>query len=227
MNAGVEVALLVPVAYLLGTFPSAELVARRRGRRRHRRGLREPGASNTFRLLGWKAGALVFALDVAEGRARRRSSGSLVDGHRGAYVLGVAAILGHMLPVTRKFKGGRGVATGAGVMLVIFPLLTLGAARACGSCSCALTHKASVASITVVIAFPIAVALAGHAWRRRHRASPWWRCSSSRRHLLEPRRLVRGEELGLDPGDRPTTARRRRRARRELTGSVDRDEPRA
>ena len=132
MNTGVEVALLVPVAYLLGTFPSATLVARRRGVDVTAEGSGNPGASNTFRLLGWKAGALVFALDVAQGRARRRSSASRSTATGARYILGVAAVLGHVLPVTRRFKGGRGVATGAGVMLVIFPLLTLGDGRAVG-----------------------------------------------------------------------------------------------
>ena len=146
MNTGVEVALLVPVAYLLGTFPSAELVARRRGVDVTAEGSGNPGASNTFRLLGWKAGALVFA----HGRRSRARSpplvGLAVDGHRGAYVLGVAAVLGHVLPVTRKFKGGRGVATGAGVMLVIFPLLTL-AMVVLWVALVRITHKASIASV--------------------------------------------------------------------------------
>ena len=160
MNVGVEVGLLVPVAYLLGTFPSASLVARRRGVDVTAAGSGNPGASNTFRLLGWKAGVLVFALDVLKG-ALAAGLGLAVDGHRGAYILGVAAILGHMFPVTRRFKGGRGVATGGGVMLVIFPLLTL-ALTALWIVLARLTHKASIASITVAIAFPIAVALAGH-----------------------------------------------------------------
>ena len=56
---------------------------------------------------------LVFALDVAKG-ALAAGLGLAVDGHRGAYILGVAAILGHVFPVTRRFKGGRGVATGGG-----------------------------------------------------------------------------------------------------------------
>ena len=76
MNVGVEVALLVPVAYLLGTFPSAALVARRRGVDVTAEGSGNPGASNTFRLLGWKAGALVFALDVAKGAIAAASPAS-------------------------------------------------------------------------------------------------------------------------------------------------------
>ena len=78
-------------------------------------------------------------------------------------MLGVAAIVGHMLPVTRRFKGGRGVATGGGVLLVLYPLLVL-ALVVVWLVLARVTHKASVASIVVAIVFPIAVALAGVTW---------------------------------------------------------------
>jgi glycerol-3-phosphate acyltransferase PlsY len=200
MNVGVEVALLVPVAYLLGTFPSAGLVARRHGVDVTAQGSRNPGASNTFRLLGWKAGALVFALDVLKG-ALAAGLGLAVDGHRGAYILGLAAILGHMLPVTRRFKGGRGVATGGGVMLVIFPLLTL-AMTALWVVLAKLTHKASIASVTVAIAFPISVALAGHEWGDVAVITVMALLVVGR-HLSNLRRLVKGQELGLEGHTRP------------------------
>ena len=156
MRDGVVIALLVPLAYLLGTFPSAEIVARRRGVDVTTAGSGNPGASNTFRLLGWRAGVLVFALDAAKGAIAAAVGLLVADGHVGAYVLGIAAILGHMFPVTRHFKGGRGVATGAGVLLVIFPLLTLGSG-VLWFVIVRITHKASLASIVVVIVFPIAV----------------------------------------------------------------------
>jgi acyl phosphate:glycerol-3-phosphate acyltransferase len=197
MDTGVEVALLVPVAYLLGTFPSATLVGRRRGIDVTAAGSGNPGASNTFRLLGWKAGALVFGLDVFKG-ALAALLGLLVDGHRGAYVLGIAAILGHMYPVTRRFKGGRGVATGGGVLLVIFPLLTL-AMTALWGIVVRVTHKASVASVTVAVAFPISVALAGHPWGDVTIIAAVAALVIGR-HLSNLRRLVRGEELGLESG---------------------------
>jgi glycerol-3-phosphate acyltransferase PlsY len=198
MNTGVEVALLVPVAYLLGTFPSAALVARRRGVDVTAEGSGNPGASNTFRLLGWRAGALVFAMDLLKG-ALAAGVGLAVDGHRGAYVLGVAAVLGHVLPATRKFRGGRGVATGAGVMLVIFPALAVGMA-VLWVVLARVTHKASVASITVAIAFPIAVALAGHEAGDIIVISVLALLVVAR-HLSNLRRLVKGEELGLDARD--------------------------
>jgi glycerol-3-phosphate acyltransferase PlsY len=196
MSDGAVIALLVPLAYLLGTFPSAEMVARRRGVDVTAAGSGNPGASNALRLLGWRAGAVVFGLDAAKG-AVAALAGLLIDGERGALVLGIAAILGHVLPVTRRFKGGRGVATASGVLLVLHPLILLGAAVVWGVLA-RLTGKASVASIVVVIAFPIAVALTGAAW---------WEVTVLAvvavlvvaRHGANLRRLVRGEELGIDP----------------------------
>jgi len=127
MRDGLIIALLIPLAYLLGTFPSAEVVARRRRVDVTAAGSATPRAANTFRLLGWKAGVLVFAMDAAKGAIAAGVGLVVADGHVGAYVLGIAAIIGHTFPITRHFKGGRGVATGAGVLLVIFPLLTIAA----------------------------------------------------------------------------------------------------
>ncbi len=198
MRDAVVVALLVPVAYLLGTFPSAQIVARRNGVDINAAGSGNPGASNTFRLLGWRAGVLVFALDVAKGAIAAGVGLLVADGHVGAYVLGIAAIIGHTFPVTRHFKGGRGVATGAGVLLVIFPLLTL-AFGVVWLVIVRLTRKASLASIVVVIAFPFAVALAGHPWGDVTVIAAVAVLVVAR-HAANLKRLFRGEELGLDPG---------------------------
>ena len=121
------VLILVVFAYLLGTFPSAELVARHYGIDVTKSGSGNPGTSNVVRLVGWKAGALVLIADVAKGGIAA-GVGLAIDGHRGAFILGVAAVLGHVFPVWSRFKGGRGVATGAGVFLVVFPLITVGLA---------------------------------------------------------------------------------------------------
>jgi glycerol-3-phosphate acyltransferase PlsY len=204
MSDGAVAALLTPLAYLLGTFPSAELVARRAGVDVTASGSGNPGASNAFRLLGWRAGALVFGLDAAKGAAAALV-GLLIDGRRGALVLGIAAIVGHVLPATRRFKGGRGVATAGGVLLVLFPLITL----ACGVAWVVLarvTHTASVASLAVVVAFPVAAALTGEEW--------WVVAALAAvavlvvsRHASNLRRLVRGEELGIDPRTPPDPGR--------------------
>ena len=140
-------------------------------------------------------------MDVLKG-ALAALVGLAVDGHRGAYVLGVAAVLGHVLPVTRKLKGGRGVATAAGVMLVIFPLITL-AMVVLWVVLARVTHKASVASVTVAIAFPIAVASAGHEAGDIIVISVMALLVVAR-HLSNLRRLVKGEELGLDATNEPS-----------------------
>ena len=198
MRDGVAIAVLVPLAYLLGTFPSAAIVARRRGVDVTASGSGNPGASNTFRLLGWRAGVLVFAMDAAKGAIAAGVGLLVADGHVGAYVLGIAAIIGHTFPVTRHFKGGRGVATGAGVLLVIFPLLTLGSALL-WLVLVLVTHKASIASIVVVVTYPIAVALAGHPWVDVTVIAVVALFVIAR-HASNIKRLFRGEELGLDPG---------------------------
>jgi glycerol-3-phosphate acyltransferase PlsY len=149
------VLLLMPIAYLVGTFPSAGLIARSRGRDVTREGSGNPGASNAFRLLGWRAGLVVLVLDMGKG-ALAAGVGAVLDGHRGAYILGVAAVLGHVFPLTRRLRGGRGVATGAGVVVVVFPVVVAITAVVWLLIARGL-HKASVASMVGALLFPVLV----------------------------------------------------------------------
>ena len=185
---------LLPVAYLLGTFPSAALVARAGGHDILREGSGNPGASNTFRVLGWKAGLLVLALDLGKGAAAA-GAGLALDGHRGAFILGVGAVVGHVYPVTRKFKGGRGVATAAGVMAVVFPLETAGLAVVWFAIARGL-GKASVASVVCAIAYPAIVAARGGSTLDLA-VTGGLAALVVYRHLANLRRLVKGEEHGL------------------------------
>ncbi len=150
-------ALLVPMAWLLGTFPSAQLVARAHGRDILKEGSGNPGASNVGRLLGWRAGALVLLLDFAKG-AVAAAGGLIVGGRAGACILGVTAVVGHTFPLYRK--GGKGVAAAGGALVVLYPLIVLGllviwvfVAR--------VLRKASLASLLITILFPIAVFVFG------------------------------------------------------------------
>jgi glycerol-3-phosphate acyltransferase PlsY len=200
-DALVAVLLLTPLAYLLGTFPSAAIVARRKGVDIAAEGSGNPGASNTFRLLGWKAGTLVFALDAGKG-ALAAGVGLAVDGHRGAFILGGAAVLGHVWPVTRRFKGGKGVATGAGMMFVLFPVIVV-IVTAAWLVLVKVTHKASLASVTVVVMFPILVLVAGHSWGDVAIIGSLALVVVVR-HWSNLRRLARGEEHDVG-GARPDT----------------------
>jgi len=78
------VLFLVPLAYLLGSFPTAALVARATGHDILREGSGNPGASNVYRLAGWKAGLIAFMGDFAKG-AIPSAVGLVLDGHRALY----------------------------------------------------------------------------------------------------------------------------------------------
>jgi glycerol-3-phosphate acyltransferase PlsY len=192
------VLLLIPLAYLLGSFPTAALVARITGHDILREGSGNPGASNVYRIAGWKAGLVAFAGDFAKG-AISSAVGLVLDGHRGAYVLGFAAVVGHVFPVMFRFRGGRGASTAGGVLAVIFPLIALGLA-VLWFVIARIVRKASVASIVGAIAFPVLVAVTGNSWGDIIITSALAVVVLAR-HLSNVRRLLRGEEpdLGQDP----------------------------
>ena len=153
-------------SYLFGTFPSALLIAKRGGIDVTAAGSGNPGTSNVVRLLGWKYGAVVFALDMAKG-AIAAVIGWQIDGTRVsvlAYVCVVAAIVGHTYPVTRKFRGGKGVATGGGAMFVLHPAISIVLFTSWFVIR-KLAKKSSIASLTISVALPIAIAIDGaEAW---------------------------------------------------------------
>ena len=154
---------LILVAYLLGTFPSAILVARANGIDIHTFGSGNPGASNVTRALGWRKGVWVYALDALKG-AIATVIPLLLDDRPLAYWCGAAAIVGHMFPVFRRFRGGKGVATGSGVLIVLFPLLAVGAVTVWWVVS-KVTGKAAVGSIVAVALVPVGLVLSNAlAW---------------------------------------------------------------
>ena len=193
-------ALVVP-AYALGTFPTAILVCRRAGVDPTIAGSRNPGASNAYRTAGRAAGALVLAGDLAKGAAATGVGWALAD-RPVAAACGLAAVVGHVLPVQRGFRGGKGVATAAGTAAVLHPLPTAALALVWLSVV-ATTRRASVASIVFAAGLPIA------AFYRN--ASSWEITALAAcaalvilRHRENIARLARGEEHPLDaPGGPP------------------------
>ena len=94
-----------------------------------------PGASNVARLMGWKAGLVVLVADFGKGAI---ASGRRPRGRRAGAApsrSGIAAVLGHMFPVTRRFKGGKGVATAGGMLIVLYPVDRARSSRSSGSSS--------------------------------------------------------------------------------------------
>lgn len=133
-------------AYLLGSVPFSYLVARQKGVDVRRVGSGNVGATNVMRSVSFASGLLAFALDAGKGAvavllARLvESSGPLPT------MAGVMAILGHMYPVWLRFRGGKGVATGAGAFLPLAPLATVCALGAFGL-ALAVTRYVSLSSI--------------------------------------------------------------------------------
>lgn len=120
-------AALLLLGYLAGSLPFGVWVTRwARGVDVREQGSGNIGATNVARVAGKKLGVLVLFLDAAKGAlpvvlALRM----LPDSPRVHVAVGVAAFLGHCFPVWLKFRGGKGVATAAGVLLVLVPLAAL------------------------------------------------------------------------------------------------------
>jgi len=151
--------VLISISYMLGTFPSAILVARANGVDISRTGSGNPGAANVTRALGWRKGAWVYALDAFKG-ALAAGLGLVVDGRPLAYWCGAAAIVGHMYPAFRHFRGGKGVATGSGVLVVLHPLLGAVIVPVWWSIS-RLSGRAALGSIVAVALVPVVLAVQG------------------------------------------------------------------
>lgn len=146
-------------AYLVGTFPAALLVSRRSGHDPTREGSGNPGASNVYRIAGRTAGAVVLAVDLGKGVAAA-ALGWVVGGRDLALATGAAAVLGHVAPATRRFRGGKGVATAGGMALVLWPVVSL--ALVVVFVVLAVTVRiASVGSLVMAVGLPVGVAVSG------------------------------------------------------------------
>jgi glycerol-3-phosphate acyltransferase PlsY len=116
-------AVALVLAYLLGSIPFSYLVARRHGIDVRTVGSGNVGATNVMRSAGRGAGLAAFALDFLKGSAATWMANRL-GGTTVAAAAAAVAVLGHMFPVWLSFKGGKGVATGAGAFLPVMPLAT-------------------------------------------------------------------------------------------------------
>jgi acyl phosphate:glycerol-3-phosphate acyltransferase len=153
-------ALWLMASYLIGAIPTSYLAARLfRGIDLRQHGSKNLGATNLYRLLGWRFAVPVALFDMAKGAipvlvfAPQVSESELF-----ALVCGVVAVLGHVFSAFVRFRGGKGVATAAGVMLGLAPL-ALGVALVVWVALVFLTGYVSVGSIGAAAVFPVAVLL--------------------------------------------------------------------
>lgn len=150
--------------YLFGSFPSGYVVGKCKGIDIREHGSKNIGATNVTRTLGKKWGVLVFALDVLKGILGVRVA-MAVFGTPGTMLgvtvpqfLGIMAgfgcFLGHCFPVWLGFKGGKGVAVGAGLLMGLMPWTAVIGLALWGACY-QLSRYVSLASILAAVSLPI------------------------------------------------------------------------
>jgi len=155
------IALAVVAAYVVGSIDFAVIVARMHGVDIHEVGSGNPGASNVIRSVGKLAGAMVLLGDTMKGVVGAAmgmvASGTADPQIEWAFLAGFAAVIGHCYPIFHRFRGGKGVATGLGVLFFTMPLV--GVVTVVGWLILVkLTKTASISSLVmVIVAIPLAI----------------------------------------------------------------------
>ena len=129
MTPIVQTVLLLLVAYLLGSVSGSLVLGRARGIDIREHGSGNAGGTNAFRTLGWKFALGVAAIDIAKGalatwlalRLAPVGQPLSVSGH--GYAAAAMAVAGHVWPLWHGFRGGKGAATAAGGLLMLWPWL--------------------------------------------------------------------------------------------------------
>ncbi len=157
----IAVLIAMLIAYAIGSIPTAVWVGKGfYGKDVRRHGSGNAGATNTFRVLGWKAAVPVLLFDVFKGwapvfiLAPWVSKGESMDPVLFQLMIGAAALMGHVFPVFARFKGGKGIATSLGIVLAIH----LQAALCCFGIFVAVfwaTRFVSLGSMIAAICFPL------------------------------------------------------------------------
>ncbi len=149
-------------AFMLGSIPNGFLVARTKGIDIREHGSKNIGATNVLRVLGKGPGYTVFALDALKGVAAVLLGRFLTGAHPdqlGEIIASISCILGHSYTPWLGFKGGKGVATTAGVLLTLFQPLVMLVVLATWLILFYSTRYVSVASIIAALTIPVAVYL--------------------------------------------------------------------
>lgn len=151
------------IAYLAGSIPSSLWLGKIfYGLDIRQRGSGNAGASNTYRILGWKAGLLVLCFDIAKGALPTFYATQLFPASDAPVFLQIlaatAAVLGHCFTCFARFRGGKGVATALGAFMILFPI-GVPICLIVFAVTLALTRYISLASMMAVAFLPIVEAV--------------------------------------------------------------------
>ena len=157
-------AIVAVAAYLLGSFPTGYVVGKAMGVDVRTVGSKNMGATNVFRVLGKGPGIFVLIVDGLKGYAActwlsdwllQMQGVSVADAEPYRIIAGIAAVLGHNYTCWLWFKGGKGIATSAGIYFALAPVAA-GIALAAWIVAAVITRFVSVASIAAAVALPTA-----------------------------------------------------------------------
>jgi acyl phosphate:glycerol-3-phosphate acyltransferase len=145
--------------YFLGSVPFGLIVGKLRGIDIREHGSRNIGATNVWRVCGWKAGLPVFFLDAGKGIGAVWLGRIAAERFAGppdwcVVIAAMACVLGHSFPVWLRFKGGKGVATSLGTIIGMLPIVSA-IIFGIWAVLFALTRYVSLASIIAAAAFPV------------------------------------------------------------------------
>lgn len=189
-------AVLVVIAYLLGSISFAVLLVRlKTGRDIRQEGSGNAGATNVLRAHGKKLAILVALLDVAKGAAGVLLVRLVTADPRYAAAAGFAAVLGHVFPVFYGFRGGKGVATAVGAFFALAPL-AMALSVAVFLIVVLLTRYVSVGSVVAMTLLPLLAGVLG-APQAVVIAAAATAVLVMFKHLENLKRLARGEERRL------------------------------
>jgi glycerol-3-phosphate acyltransferase PlsY len=162
------IAIITILSYLIGSIPTSIMVAKgRRGIDIRQHGSGNAGGTNVIRVLGWKAGVLVIALDMAKGLVATMLIARLMYGpipfeNKTPFddftivqiIAGCAAILGHIWTLFAGFKGGKGMATAGGMLIGVAPL-EVAISFGVFATVFLISHYVSLGSLSAAVAFPL------------------------------------------------------------------------
>ncbi len=184
--------LAVVVSYLIGSIPFGYIIARSKGVDIRQHGSGNIGATNVWRTIGPLPGIVAFWGDAGKGFAAVWLG--RYTGIEGAELLtGFAAMSGHSWPVYLKFKGGKIIATGAGVLLALSPLATLIALLVWLSVL-GIFRYVSLSSICAAVSVPISLYALGNGWKYVSFGT-LLALLAIYKHIPNIKRLIAGNEL--------------------------------
>ena len=211
--AAVPYIVVALVAYLLGSIPTGFLVAKSRGVDIRQVGSGNIGATNVFRYLGKPAGVFVLLADAFKGFAAVAWLPGLVrpgtDPHTHEWleiVAGISVVLGHTYTCWLYFRGGKGIATSAGVLIALVPW-SFAVGFSVWLIVLALSRYVSLASIGAALSIPPTTWLTGKGWELIVLTS-LMAVVAIYKHKANIQRLLKGTEnrFGSKPASPPSNA---------------------